>query len=186
MEVNYEKLLQHSNQMKHHIQSDIAKLSPEILTKKPKPDQWSVLEVIEHLSLVYDKYLTNFKNAIDSAPDLKNGESTNVQRTLMGRLSIYSMKPKGQKRRFKMKTFDFFRPVHTPDTTNSIINDYLERKEQFNELIRNARLKNLKNVKIPTALGDRMRFYVPECFEFILAHEERHMVQIQQLLGQVN
>ena len=182
MEVNYEKMLQDSNRIKNYIKGDIANLDEPVLTKKPNPKKWSALEVVEHLNKVYDVYLDNFTKAINDARDLSENESPNMRRTILGRLSISINRPKGSKRRFKMKTFDFFRPAVPPDQTNEVIDSFLNKKETFNDLIKKARTKDLRNVKVPTALGEKVKFYVPECFEFLLAHEERHMIQIAEAI----
>lgn len=179
MEVNYEKMLADSNRIKNYIKADVANTEDELLTKKENEKRWSALEVIEHLNKVYDVYLDNFNQAIDLAEDLTNNETQDMQRTILGRLSIYANRPKGKKRRFKMKTFDFFRPAIAPEQVNAVIENYLEKKDIFNDLIRRARTKNLNGMKIPTALGDKVKFYIPECFEFLLAHEQRHLIQIQ-------
>lgn len=93
------------------------------------------------------------------------------------------MKPKGKKRKFKMKTFDFFVPTIDEEKVEQVFSTFQSNKMRFNELIKLARKKNLKGVKIPTALGQKVKFYIPECMEFILAHEQRHIVQIKGLLG---
>lgn len=180
MEVNYEKLLQDSNSIKNYIKADIATLNDNILYRKESEKKWSAVEVIEHLNKVYDVYLDNFTRAIDDAPQLSESESPKMKRTILGRLSIAINKPKGKKRRFKMKTFDFFRPAVAPNQLNEVIDHFLIKKETFNELIKKARTKDLKNVKVPTALGEKVKFYIPECFEFLLVHEERHMIQIAE------
>ncbi|WP_370090232.1 DinB family protein [Ekhidna sp.] len=180
MEANYEKMLQDSNRIKNYIKGDIANLDDATLTKKENEKKWSALEVIEHLNKVYDIYLDNFTSAINDADALGENESPRMKRTIVGRLSIFANKPKGKKRRFKMKTFDFFTPAVAPDQLHDIIDTYLKNKETFNELIKQARTKDLTNVKVPTALGQKVKFYIPECFEFLIAHEERHMVQIAE------
>ena len=185
MEVNFEQILQQSNKIKNYIKSDVAELPDSQLNWKASEKKWSALEVVSHLNRVYEIYLDNFQKAITSSPDLPLDETLDYQSTILGRLSIYSMKPKGKKRRFKMKTFDFFNPVSEPEKKNETINLFLKNKEIFNELIKKARGKNLKNVKMPTALGEKMKFYVPECFRFILAHEERHVVQIASILEEM-
>ena len=182
MEANYEKMLQDSNRIKNYIKVDIGNLDNEVLTKKESPKKWSALEVVEHLNKVYDVYLDNFQAAIAKAEELSANKTPEMKRTILGRLSIYANRPKGKKRRFKMKTFDFFRPAITPDNVHEIVETYLDKKERFNSLIKEARTKNLKHVKIPTALGERVKFYVAECFEFLLAHEERHMIQIAEAI----
>ncbi len=181
MDVNYEVLLQQSNQFRNFIKSDIASLSHDLLTWKENEKKWSILEVVSHLNQIYNRYFENFNKAIDHAPDL-NGLAQKKQSTIMGKLSIYAMKPKKKKRRFKMKTFDFFEPVIDPKKTDDTLNLFIDNKERFNEIIRKARLKDLRGIKMPTALGEKMKFYVPECLEFVLAHEARHIVQIQEVL----
>ncbi|MEO9872868.1 DinB family protein [Ekhidna sp.] len=180
MEVNFEQILQQSNKVKNYIKSDIAELPSDRLNWKISDKKWSAIEVVSHLNRVYEKYLDNFEIAISGAPKLPNGQFLESQHTIIGRMSIYAMKPKGKKRRFKMKTFDFFNPITEPDKMHETLDLFLKNKETFNELIKRARSKNLKDIKIPTALGQKVRFYVPECFQFILAHEDRHLVQIAE------
>lgn len=185
MEVNFEQILEQSNKIKNYVKTEVAEFSDDQLNWKASAKKWSTLEVVSHLNRVYEKYLDNFKHAIDSAPDLQPNEVQDYQSTILGKISIYTMKPKGKKRRFKMKTFDFFNPVSEPDKKHITIDLFLKNKEVFNELIRQARGKNLKNIKMPTALGEKMKFYVPECFRFILAHEQRHIVQIATILEEM-
>jgi hypothetical protein len=185
MEVNYEKMLQQSNQIKNYIKVDVASLPEEQLTRKPNEKKWSALEVVEHLNKVYPVYLDNFRNAIESADDLAENEEQQMQRTIIGRLAVFTNKPKGKKRRFKMKTFDFFRPAVGPEQSHQVIDTFIKNKETFNELMKMARKKNLKNIKIPTALGEKVKFYIPECFNFLIAHEERHVVQIELTLASI-
>ncbi len=182
MEVNFEQILQQSNSVKNYIKSNVSELPDEKLNWKPNQKKWSPLEVVGHLNRVYEIYLPNFEKAISQAQDLPSDKVLQYQSTLMGRMSIYAMRPKGKKRRFKMKTFDFFNPITEPTKKHETLNLFLKNKDALNDLIRLARAKNLKNVKIPTALGEKIKFYIPECFRFILAHEERHLVQIATIL----
>ena len=184
MESYYEHLLHRSNKIKIRILDDIANLSNSTLIVKESPKEWSVIEVVDHLNKVYDIYLDNFEKSIGSAPPL-NGEAQKFQRTILGRLSVYTNKPKGTKRKFKMKTFDFFQPDEKKDC-GKILGEFAEKKDIFNAHLKEARLKNLNGIKVPTALGEKVKFYVSECFDFLLAHEERHMVQIEGILDRLD
>ena len=182
MALTYEQLLQHSNQSKSRISDRTKDLGLDALNWKENKKKWSVLEVISHLNRVYELYFPNFEKVLATASDLTEFDSPSLQKTLLGRLCIYSMRPKGSKRKFKMQTFDFFEPHVNGNDTNETLQDFLKNKETFHSLIKRARLKNLKNKKIPTALGEKMKFYVAECFEFLLAHEDRHLIQIDDIL----
>ena len=179
----YERLLQRSNAVTNLITDRIRPMNNEQLSWKEQSKKWSLIEVVSHLNKVYDQYLTNFEKTILPAPH-SNEEMEKYQRTLLGRLSIYSMKPRGRKRRFKMKTFDFFEPDGQA-STHEIIETFLANKEKFNALVREARLRDLGDIKMPTALGEKMKFYVPECFDFIISHEERHAVQLEMILAKM-
>lgn len=182
MEVNFEQLLQHSNQMKNYIERNVSTLSVEKLNWKESPRKWSVIEVVSHLNRVYEQYHENFEKGISYAPEI-DGEQQKMQRTIIGRMSIYSMKPKGKKRKFKMKTFNFFEPQIDKGNLDATIQLFLSNKDRFNDYLKESRSRKLEGIKIPTALGEKMKFYIPECFEFILAHEERHMLQIKEIIA---
>lgn len=185
MDVNFEGLLERSNDARNFVQNRVEVLTPEKISWKESPKKWSVLEVVSHLNQVYQLYFENLESALEKAPDLGENESLKKQKTLMGRMSVYSMKPKGKKRRFKMKTFDFFEPVSKTDKPHETIQLFFKNKDRFNAIIRTARLKDLKDIKLPTALGDKMKFYFPEIIDFLISHEERHLVQMEGIMEKI-
>lgn len=183
MRTTLDELLQRSNEMGHFIENEVAGLPQDVLTRKPSEKTWSAIEVVDHLNKVYNTYLDNFDKAISSANDLPDGAESKHKSSFIGWMGAYTMKPKGQKRKFKMKTFDFFQPTVEDASHDQTIQTFLSNKTRFNELIKNARSKDITKIKMPTAMGDRYKMYVGECFAFVLAHEERHMVQIQELMA---
>ena len=183
MENHYERILQRSNKVTHRVCTEISKLDPEILNWKEAEKKWSVLEVVDHLNKVYDIYLPNFEDVISNAPSL-NGDVQKTRRTVLGRLSIYTNKPHGKKVKYKLNTFDFFQPKSEIDP-EEILEEFRQKKDRFNELIREARNKNLNNTKMPTAIK-RLKFFVGECIDFVMSHEERHMIQIEEVLSKTD
>ncbi len=182
MRTTLDELLQRSNEMGHFIENEVAGLPQDVLTRKPNEKTWSAIEVVDHLNKVYDTYLDNFDKAVSSADDLPDGAESKYKSSFIGWMGAYTMKPKGRKRKFKMKTFDFFQPTVEDASHDETIQTFLSNKARFNELIEKARSKDISKVKMSTALGDRYKMYVGECFAFVLAHEERHMVQIEGIL----
>lgn len=185
MEVNFESFIERTNNARNYVEQEIGALQPDIVNWKETSKKWSVLEVVSHLNQVYQLYLDNFEKVLKNAPTLSSSETNKKQSTLLGGLSAYSMKPKGKKRRFKMKTFDFFEPVSKAESPNETIVLFLENKSRFREIIEQSRLKDVKGIKIPTALGQKIKFYIPECIDFLMSHEERHIVQIEGILDKL-
>lgn len=183
MEAYFKNLLAESNSIKHYVTADVSEVPEEALLWKETSKKWSVIEVIDHLNKVYALYFPLFDEALDGLSMRADGAENHPQYTLLGKLSIHAMRPKGDKRRFKMKTFDFFQPIHDIANSHEIITSYLAKKETFNNTLKAADAKCLSGLKMPTSLGKQVKFYVTECFEFILAHEQRHMVQIAGILA---
>lgn len=182
MEVNFEKLLQSSNEQKNFIEKEVATLPAEVINWKESESVWSILEVVGHLNQVYELYSPNFIKVLDSAPKSVD-EVQKKQSTVLGKLSVYSMRPKSGKRKYKMTTFKFFEPVTSAAAPYETIERFMNNKDLFNGFIKQARTCDLRGIKMPTALGKSIKFYIPEIFEFLLAHEERHLVQIQEILA---
>lgn len=179
MKPSLDQLLQQSNELKNQIEK-ISEAPEESLTRRPDEKSWCVLEVIDHLNKVYDIYLANFERVLTEAYELSDDEEVKYKNSLLGRMAIFSSKPKGTKRRFKMKTFDFFEP--SPLSRDHVFSTFLRNKATFNELLKDARTKDVGKMKMPTALGEKYKLYVPECFAFVLAHEERHLVQMKSII----
>lgn len=177
-------VIERSSEVRNFIEDEIASLSIDKLNWRENHNKWTVLEVLSHLNQVYELYAPKFEQALEHAtkmePPLISGKN---QTTLLGRLSIYSMLPKKRKRRFKMTTFEFFEPISNPAQPNETIERFLRNKSQFEGFVTKSKSFNIEGLKVSTALGEKVRFYIPECFEFIMAHEERHIVQIDELLA---
>ncbi|MFY0606585.1 MAG: DinB family protein [Cyclobacteriaceae bacterium] len=174
----FDQLIEQSQSHLDQVKTQISGLDDDQLNWKPNDKTWSILEVIEHLSIVYDLYFPKFDKVLELAEPISDVQPFSSKKTLLGRLSIYSQRPKKGKVKFKMKTFDFFEPSHSSKGTSSIIEKYENDKAHLAEIIRLASNRDVSTVKISTALGEKVKFYFVECIEFLLAHEARHLVQI--------
>ena len=96
-------------------------------------------------------------------------------------------RPKNGKRKWKMKTLKRFEPVLEvstldQDKVNAIFEDFLSLHVHLKDAILQSRGKDVRGIKITSAIGPIVNFYLPEAFEFLLCHLERHMVQIDGVL----
>lgn len=186
MKTTLEQILQRSNGIRRFIETEVMNLPGDVLIRKPNEKSWSAIEVVDHLNKVYDKYLDNFELAINVAEDLPDAAEPSHKSSFLGWMGAYTMKPKGRKRKFKMKTFDFFQPSVDHEKIDATFRAFLSNKDRFNGLIKQARMKDVGKVKMPTAMGNNYKMYVGECFAFVVAHEERHIVQMEEVLSVVS
>ncbi len=74
--------------------------------------------------------------------------------------------------------------VFTPTGQISIavLDQFIKNTERIDHILGSSRNKDLRSFKVTTALGPILRFYLGDALDFILAHNERHVVQIGNLL----
>jgi len=183
MKVNFLQLLQESHQVDEYIDKEVRRLGHNALLAKPDPKRWSAIEVIDHLNLSFDLYMPRlekgFAEAIDRA-EVREEVNIRTSRAWM----IKSVAPKDRKRPFKMKTFAFFEPDFEPDEVSAILNKYAAYRLRFNEYLRACRTKNIDLVVVQSAIK-QVSFRLPEALKFLLSHEQRHIIQLQETLDLV-
>ena len=173
-----EELIERSNHIAWTISKELSNVDEGKLLKKASPDSWSVIEVVEHLNRTFDHYFPKLELAVEKAPLAKN---ENYKRSFLVGFFSDSMKPKKGKRKMKMKTFEFFEP-YVNGNADQVIDEFLKNQERFNQFIQVGRTRDISKVKVVSAAGPLLQFRLPECFEFLLSHEERHLAQIKEIL----
>ncbi len=157
------------------------------VTKAPSPKSWNVLEVLEHLSIAMDLYTPKLEQAFSELIPSNSGSwSFNVRP--WQRFVIAGQRPKGKKRPFKMKTLKRFEPLFNPETLDAqkrsaVFERFLKSYQDLKAHIVSSRTKQMKHRPFSSAIGPIVKFYLPEAFEFLLCHAERHMVQIDEILA---
>lgn len=157
----------------------------EALLNQPEaPGKWSMLQCLEHMSLASKVYVDNVEQK------LNNGQlptaSPRYKGHWKGRMFAKMNAPKpGGEIPMKLKTFKFMEPENTLDA-NKVINEFFSVHERFIELINESRSINIDKVKVVTALGSMVRLRMGEAFRFLLAHTQRHMVQLKRIKNTVS
>lgn len=86
-----------------------------------------------------------------------------------------------------MKTTQKFQPVFQLEELNDqkveqIFTQFFSDKQHLKESIHQSRTKQVRQQKFNSAIGPIVRFYLPEAFEFVIGHDERHLVQMEEVL----
>lgn len=104
----------------HIIQTleNLQKLDFATLTKRPHPNQWSIIEVIGHMNSAYDLYESRLDQKLQELPASNETDGP----FKVGRKTAFFIKsitPKGTKRPMKMKTMKIFEPVFVLEELNA-------------------------------------------------------------------
>ena len=84
-----------------------------------------------------------------------------------------------------MKSPKDHEPAAFPDL-EAMIREFILGEEKLLMLLEKAREINLERVRIPVSLNRFIRLKLGDTFHFLIAHQQRHFLQIQQILDNAN
>ncbi len=166
----------------------LQELDTDMLTNVSVPDTWSIIEVLAHLNIAYGPYRNQLDKAIPKMTD-SNEEQKPFRARPWQKMIIEMQRPKGTRRKWKMKTMKRFEPLLDrknigKEKAEEIFREFFELHGHLKDSILKSRNKDISKIKITSGIGPIVKFYLPESFEFLLCHLERHMVQIDEILNQ--
>lgn len=180
-----ENQIQRLNQLLNHVES-LKSLELKKLTKRPNEKAWNTLEVLEHLRISHSLYKDKIENVMSQLTE-SNEVPWEYRPNLWNRFVIEGQRPKGTKRPYKMKTLKKFEPLleqqPTSSDANTVFNEFFEAYTNLKQAILQSRTKKITHKKITSAIGPVVKFHLPEAFEFLLCHAERHKVQMDEILA---
>ncbi len=141
--------------------------------------KWSVVQCLEHLNEFGRFYLP----AIEKTITVKTGEKNAwFNSGFLGDYFTKSMKPKNVfdiKNKMKtMKRFTF------PNSLNvdTVMKEYIDQKIRLQHLLDTANDRDLNSIRIPITLTKMIKLKLGDIFRFLIAHEQRHMIQARNTL----
>ncbi|MBD0277435.1 MAG: DinB family protein [Flavisolibacter sp.] len=155
-------------------QQDKVKLSYSL-----EEGRWTVIQIIEHMNM-YDRF---YLPVIEKELAVKTDERSAWFNS--GRLGNYftkSMKPTNvYDIKNKMKTMKDYEPEGGLSATNAL-NEYIQQKDKLLQLLDLARDRNLNTIRIPITITRLLKLRLGDTFRFLVAHEQRHMIQARNTL----
>jgi len=145
----------------------------EVLVHQPAPDKWSVAQVIAHLNS-YGRY---YLPAIEAAMKQQHHASDEYKPGWLGDYFTKLMMP-GTK---KMKS----PKDHSPQPivkSKPVIDEFLLQQQWLLELLEKAKRTDIGKIRVPISIAKFIRLKLGDTFRFLMAHEQRHFVQIKHIL----
>ena len=150
------------------------------LVQQPGPGRWSVAQVIEHLNTYGRYYLPKLQQAIS------NTNSKPAEWFVPGWLGGYftkSMLPKPDGTiANKMKTFKNHNPSPDIDVARAL-REFEQQEILLLQLLDKARGVNINRIRIPVSIAPFIKLKMGDVFGFIIAHHQRHFVQIENVIS---
>ena len=165
---------------------EFTRLPVSQLRTSPAPGAWSILETVEHMNKAYaPHYREKLVKVLAGSPKTETAPTV-FKPGWMARLAINSIRPKDGERKMKMKTLGKFKPEQeTALDPEVVFAVFFDHQEHLKAQILEARKRVVGRRKLSSAIGPLVRFTVPEAIEFVLTHEERHVLQCRETLEQI-
>jgi hypothetical protein len=174
-----QSLLQDVNNITRIVETDFTTLSDEQLNWKENQKSWSILECFEHLNRYSRYYNSTIEKAIRTSKASHKNEDP--KSTWMGKKFINMMSPGNVK---KQKTMGHLNPINSK-LDKKVITEFLKHQQQLKSLVEQAEKSNLNSVKVPVEFLKLLKMNLGDALQFIVVHEQRHLIQLQNILAKV-
>jgi hypothetical protein len=148
------------------------------LNYKPGPEEWSILECLEHLNLYGDYYLPEIgkqirTNHIDTSDEIfKSGFIGNYFATLI--------QVKNGKIKRKLHSPKDKNPANSKLTPKSI-DRFIKQLDSLDSLLAQSRKIDLIKTKTAVSITRFIRLRLGDTLRFFVYHIERHIVQAERI-----
>lgn len=179
-EINQKQLLEtletrvesHLTQAIHQFQN----LTKKELLQAATDGGWSIAQCLEHLNSYGDYYLPLIEKNLKGADNqLENGS---FKSSWLGNYFIRMMEPTTGKKKFK--AFKGHIPVLELDAY-AVIAEFIRQQEQLLDLLKKAEKLDLNSIRIPISITRFIKLKLGDVFQFIIAHDERHIQQAMRV-----
>lgn len=155
------------------------------LQTRPTPDRWCVMEVVEHMNLSSGHYYRQLKALYDDPRRVVRRDACFVPGRL-GDLAVNAMNPKADRSiAWRMRTLGMFEPRTAITKGWRSLDQFETMLVGFQDLLVQAGQRGMEGARITSTLGPILRFKVGDAFRFPIAHQQRHMLQIERVLEDV-
>jgi len=154
---------------------------PGMLLQQPAPGKWSVIEIIEHLNS-YDRY---YLLAIERSLKSKKLAKIFFTPGWLGDYFTRMMKPaEDGSISNKMQSPRDHRPPPHLDAF-PVLSSFIDQQHYLLDLLDQARTKDISSIRTPISLSRFIRLKLGDTFRFLVAHKQRHFVQIKNTLATI-
>ena len=152
---------------------------PVKLGYPPEEGTWSVAQVLEHINMYNRHYLPLIEKSMvhitkDTNAWFVPGFFGNYFTNMMMPKNVYEVKN-------KMKTAKSFSPERGINV-QAVFTEFFQHQNKLLQLLEVSRRRNLNTINIPLSFSRLIRLKLGDLFRFLVAHEQRHMMQARNTI----
>lgn len=155
---------------------------PVKLNYSTEEGSWTVAQVLEHLNAYNRYYLPAIEKAMvhiskDTSAWFVPGLWGNYFTKMMMPKNVFEVKN-------KMKAMKSYTPPRSLNV-EAVFREFFQHQNKLLQLLDVARRRNMNNIRIPITISKLIRFKLGDTFRFLIAHEQRHMIQARNAIKAV-
>lgn len=150
-------------------------LPADTLLKPSATGGWSIAQCLEHLNSYGEFYLPKIQTALDND---RSPYSNRFKSGWFGAYFIEIMLPNSGK---KYKAFKKHVPKYDLDAA-AVVSTFIHHQELLLTSLRIAQRHDLNRIKIPISISPFIKLKLGDVFQFVIAHNERHIEQAKRNL----
>ena len=154
---------------------------PGVLLEQPAPGKWNVVQVLEHLNSYGRYYIPAIEKSLQ-----QNKPATELFKPgFIGNYFTKMLAPSAKRTvKYKMNAPKDHRPSPHLDH-QPVIRTFLEQQQTLLELLEKAKTKNIGRIRTPISISRFIKLKLGDTFRFLIAHEQRHFIQISNTMAHV-
>jgi uncharacterized damage-inducible protein DinB len=149
---------------------------------QPAEGKWSIVQVLEHLNAYGRYYIPAMEKAIT---EKKTGKQAWFTSGFWGNFFTNSMRPKNvyeiTNKMKAAKSYSF------PNSLNvdTVLAEFNKQQDDLIRLLDMAQHVDLGAIRLPITISKIIKLKLGDVFRFLIAHEQRHMIQARNTLNKV-
>lgn len=152
------------------------------LAYSPDKQKWSVVQILEHLNAYNRHYLPLIEKELAVVTQNSNtwfepGYWGEKFTKMMKPTNVYQVKNKMK----AMKAYTFSNNLNI----NTVLSEFMAHQEKWLKVLEMAKSRDLNAIRIPITLTSLIKLKLGDIFRFLIAHEQRHMIQARNTLKEM-
>lgn len=158
-------------------------VDPASFNKQPAVGKWSVAQVLEHLNSYNRYYLPELDKVISKGISGHIGFDPVFKAGLFGNYFTKMMQPDVDgKIANKMQAPKDHRPLESMDI-DKVLNEFIQGEKKLLNILTESSKTNIGKLKVPISISRFIKLKAGDTFRFLIAHQQRHFVQIHNVLA---
>lgn len=177
MNAAVQTMLEHVDAIKRDGAALVVGLTEAQFNWHPAPQSWSIAQCLDHLNFGVLKTLPAFDQSIADGRARRKTSTGPFRYSWFSRLVVASMEPPPK---FRMKT-PLKKPAEGTFRLADVVPEFSRVRDELAARIQSADGLDLVRVRITSPVNRLLRMPLGAYFEFILAHDRRHLWQARKV-----